>query len=192
MEPLSLEILLQQLKSDDPFVRRNAWLNAGPLGADALSSLAEMAAVGELEISRAANRAMWQIVRYVGAPGRESERQAVVQALAELVENTQLPVQLRRDVVWMLSEIITEEELDESIVLSLLMDADLGEDVRMALQRIGGPKAVAVLKTAMEKAQGDFKAALACSLRKCHVAVTEPPCPKLVPRKQTQVKPVGR
>ncbi|MGQ9761649.1 MAG: hypothetical protein ACUVQH_07030 [Thermogutta sp.] len=192
MEPLTLEKLLEQLKSDNPFVRRDGWLNAGPLGADALASLAEMAAVGELEISRAANRAMWQIVRYVGVPGRNAERQAVVQALGKLVQNTQLPVQLRRDVVWMLSEIITEEELNESIALHLLMNADLGEDARMALQRIGGPKSVALLKTAMEKAQGDFKAALACSLRKCHVAVTEPPCPKLIPQKQTRVKPVGR
>lgn len=116
----------------------------------------------------------------------------MVQALGELGQNTQLPAQLRRDVAWMLSKIITEKDLDESIALTLLMDADLGEDVRMALQRIGGPKAIALLKTAMEKAQVDFKAALACSLRKCHVAVAEPPCPKLVPQKQTRVKPVGR
>jgi len=192
MEPLTVEKLLELLKSDDPFVRRDAWLKAGPLGADALASLADLAANAELEISRAANRAMWQIVRYAGAPGRETERQAVVQELAELLGNTRFPVQLRRDMVWMLSEIIADEELDESIALTYLMDADLGEDVRMALQRIAGPRAVALLKTAWEKAHGDFKAALACSLRKCNVAIAEPPCPKLVPRKQTQVKPVGR
>lgn len=192
MEPLTVEKLLELLKSDDPFVRRDAWLKAGPLGADALASLADLAANAELEISRAANRAMWQIVRYAGAPGRETERQAVVQALAELLGNTRFPVQLRRDMVWMLSEIIKDEETDESIALGLLMDPELGEDIRMGLQRINGPRAVAVLKAGYAKAQGEFKTALACSLRKCNVAIAEPPCPKLVPRKQTRVKPVGR
>lgn len=192
MEPLTLEKLLELLKSDDPLVRRDAWLKAGPLGGDALPSLADLAAKADLEISRAANRAMWQIVRYAGAPGRETERQGVVEALGELVVDTRLPVQLRRDVVWMLSEIIADEEIDESIASSLLKDPELQEDVRMALQRVAGPKAVALLKAALNQAEGDFKAALACSLRKCHVAIDDPPCPKLVPRKQTQVKPVGR
>jgi len=192
MEPLTVEKLLELLKSDDPLVRRDAWLKAGVLGADALPGLADLATKGDLEVSRAANRAMWQIVRYAGAPGRENERQAVVQTLAELVGDKNWPVQLRRDMVWMLSEIIADEELDESIALPFLMDAELGEDVRMALQRIAGPKAIALLKAGLEKAKGDFKAAIACSLRKCHVAIEEPPCPKLIPRKQTQVKPVGR
>lgn len=192
MEPLTVEKLLELLKSDNPIVRRDAWLKAGPLGADALAGLADLATKGDLEVSRAANRAMWQIVRYAGAPGRETERQAVVQTLGELVADKNWPVQLRRDMVWMLSEILADEELDESIALPFLMDAELGEDVRMALQRIAGPKAIAVLKAGLEKAQGDFKAAIACSLRKCHVAFEEPPCPKLIPRKQTQVKPVGR
>lgn len=149
MEPLTVEKLLELLKSDNPIVRRDAWLKAGPLGADALPSLADLAAKGDLEVSRAANRAMWQIVRYAGAPGRETERQAVVQTLGELVADENWPVQLRRDMVWMLSEILADEELDESMALSFLMDADLGEDVRMALQRIAGPKAIAVLKAGM-------------------------------------------
>lgn len=192
MEPLTLEKLLELLKSNDPLVRRDAWLKAGPLGGDALPSLADLAGKAELEVSRASNRAMWQIVRYAGAPGRETERQGVVEALGELVVDTRLTVQLRRDMVWMLSEIIADEEIDESIAFSLLKDPDLQEDVRMALQRVAGPKAVGLLKAALQQAEGDFKAALACSLRKCQVAIEEPPCPKLVPRKQTRVKPVGR
>lgn len=192
MEPLTIEKLLELLQSKDPFVRRDAWLAAGPLGAAALPKLADLAAQGELEISRAANRAMWQIVRYAGAPEREDQRRSVMESLGELMLDSNRPIQLRRDMVWMLSEIIKDEETDESIALGLLMDPELGEDIRMGLQRINGPRAVAVLKAGYAKAQGEFKTAIACSLRKCGVAVDEPPCPKLVPRKQTRVKPVGR
>lgn len=192
MEPLTIEKLLELLQSKDPFVRRDAWLAAGPLGAAALPKLADLAAQGELEISRAANRAMWQIVRYAGAPEREDQRPSVMGSLGELMLDSNRPIQLRRDMVCMLSEIIKDEETDESIALGLLMDPELGEDIRMGLQRINGPRAVAVLKAGYAKAQGEFKTAIACSLRKCGVAVDEPPCPKLVPRKQTRVKPVGR
>ena len=192
MEPLTIEKLLELLQSKDPFVRRDAWLAAGPLGAAALPKLADLAAKGELEISRAANRAMWQIVRYAGAPDHEAERRPVMETLGLLMLDSSRPIELRRDMVWMLSEIVKDEETDESIALGLLMDPELGEDIRMGLQRAAGPHAVAVLKAGYAKAQGEFKAAIACSLRKCGVTVDEPPCPKLVPRKQTQVKPVGR
>ncbi len=62
----------------------------------------------------------------------------------------------------------------------------------MCLQRIGGENAVAVLKAGYAQAQGDFQAAIACTLRKLGKEVPAPPCPKLQPRKQTAVKPVGR
>lgn len=192
MEELTLSILIEKLKSEDPLVRRDAWLAAGPLGAQALRPLAELASDGELEVARAANRAMWQIVRYVGAPGRNDQRRAVVQTLVQIMKEGLWPVQLQRDIIWMLSEIIADDEIDHNGALQALLDYDLGEDARMALQRVGGPRAIAVLKAGYAVAYGDFKAAIACSLRKCGVAVEEPPCPKLVPRKQTKVKPVGR
>lgn len=192
MEELTVERLLELLQSDDPFVRRDAWLKAGPLGGSALPRLAQLASTGSLEVARAANRAIWQIVRYVGAPGREELRREVVNTLGEMLGETHWPVQLRRDFVWMLSEIIRDEEIDQAVAIHLLLDPELGEDVRMALQRVAGPNAVATLKAGYGKAEGEFKAAIACSLRKCGVAVEEPPCPKLVPRKQTGVKPVGR
>jgi HEAT repeat protein len=192
MEELTVQKLVELLKSPDPFARRDAWLAAGPLGAAALRPLADLASEGELEISRAANRGMWQIVRYVGAPGREELRRPVVETLGEMLGDTRLPLQLRRDIVWMLSEIIKDEEIDQASALPLLLDADLGEDVRMALQRVAGPNAIGVLKAGFIQAQGEHKTAIACSLRKCGVAIDEPPCPKLVPRKTTTVKPVGR
>ncbi|NMC20850.1 MAG: hypothetical protein GYA33_10570 [Thermogutta sp.] len=191
MEELTVEALLKALQSSDPFVRRDAWLVAGGVGPTALPALARLAAEGELEVARAANRAMWQIVRYAGAPGREMVRSAAVAALGELLLSG-LPTQLARDVLWMLSEIIQDWEIDQSVGTALLLNPELGEDARMCLQRIGGENAVAVLKAGYARAEGDFQAAVACSLRRLGEDVPQPPCPKLQPRKTTSVKPVGR
>lgn len=190
MEELTVEGLLQALQSSDPFVRRDAWLAAGRVGPTALPALARLAAEGELEVARAANRAMWQIVRYVGAPGREMARAATVTVLGELF--SQLPTQLARDVLWMLSEIVQDWEIDQAIATALLLNPELGEDARMCLQRIGGENAVAVLEAGYARAEGDFKAAIACSLRRLGRDVPAPPCPKLRPRKETTFKPLGR
>lgn len=192
MEALTVKRLIELLQSEDPFVRRDAWLKAGPLGGSALPQLAQLASTGGLEVARAANRAIWQIVRYAGAPGREELRREVASTLGELLGETHWPLQLRRDFIWMLSEIIRDEEIDQAVAIELLLNPDLGEDTRMALQRVAGPNAVAVLKAGYAQANGEFKAAIVCSLRKCGMAVEDPPCPKLVPRKQTAVKPVGR
>ncbi|GAB4130578.1 HEAT repeat domain-containing protein [Thermopirellula anaerolimosa] len=196
MEEMTVESLLQALQSSDPFVRRDAWLAAGKVGPTALPALARLAAEGELEVARAANRAMWQIVRYAGAPGREMVRGATVTALGEVMGGLSpqraRDVQLARDVLWMLSEIVQDWEIDQAIGISLLSNPELREDARMCLQRIGGENAVAVLKAGYTQAEGDFQAAVACSLRRLGQDVPTPPCPKLQPRKTTSVKPVGR
>lgn len=190
MEELTVETLVKALQSSDPFARRDAWSAAGPVGPTALPALARLAAEGDLEVARAANRAMWQIVRYAGAPGREMVRSAAVTALGELF--SRLPTQLARDVLWMLSEITQDWEIDQAIGTALLLNPELGEDARMCLERIGGENAVAVLQAGYARTEGEFQAAIACSLRRLGQDVPQPPCPKLQPRKSTSVRPVGR
>jgi hypothetical protein len=147
---------------------------------------------GELEVSRAASRAMWQIVRHSGRPGAAEAKKAVAEALIEVFQDEQLPVQLRRDIAWMLSEILDDETIDPPSAARFLADTDLREDVRAALQRIGGPNSIAALKTALETVPDDFKPSIACGLRALGVDVPNVSCQKLKPTKKTSVKPVGR
>ncbi len=192
MEELTVDTLIAQLKSSDDKVRAAAWQAAGKVGAAAMGALAALAKEGELEISRSAVRAMWQIVRHAGRPGAEAERKATVEALIPLLTDQGQPVQLRRDMVWMLSEIVTDDEVDAQGAGQFLSDPDLREDVRAGLQRVGGPNAIAALKVGLDAAADDYKPAIAASLRARGVDVPNVPCVKLKPTKETKVKPVGR
>lgn len=192
MEELTLDALIARIKDKDDKVRTAAWQAAGPLGADALRPLAGVAKDGALGVSRAANRALWQVVRHSGRPGADADKGAVVEALIALLQDDDLPAQLRRDIVWMISEVADDSVIDPGGAARFLENADLREDVRAGLQRIGGPNAIAALKAGLENAPDDFKPSIACGLRALGVDVPHVPCLKLRPTKQTAVKPVGR
>jgi HEAT repeat protein len=192
MDELTLDILLQQIASDDPHQRTEAWQNAGTVGAPALKPLAELAEHEDLEVRRAAVRAMWRIVRSAGAPDADEIKPAVNQALlALLADGTSVGVS--REVLWMLSELACGECAVETVA-ELLDSQELREDARCCLQRIPGDESLAALQSALNTVPKDFQLAIAQSLRARGVAVSETkyPCQKLVPSRQTSVKPVGR
>ena len=188
-KPGAVNNLLSGIQDSDPDVRTKAWQVAGEVGAAAVRPLAKVAEEGEMEVSRAAKRAMWQIVRYVGRPGGDSkEKAAVVSELVDILGGAQ-SVPVRREAVRMLSEIAGDESV--SAVSSLLSDAGLREDARMTLERIPGEESLNALKSALDSAPDDFKPNLAQSLRARGVEVPGIPCKKLVPTKQTNVKPLA-
>jgi len=185
----ALENLLSDIQGSDPHVRTKAWQAAGEVGAVAVQPLAKVAEEGEMEVSRAAKRAMWQIVRYAGRPdGDGKEKDAVVSELVALL-STSLSVPVRREVVRMLSEIGGNESV--SAISSLLSHSNLREDARMALERIPGDESLEALKIALNSVPQDFKPNVAQSLRARGVEVEGIPCRKLVPTKQTNVKPLA-
>ena len=192
MEELTLDALLDRIKSDDPDVRTGAWLGAGVVGAPAIQPLAKIVAKGELEVSRAAKRAMWKIVRTVGAPGRETCRAAVEAELIRLLAEGQ-PDAIRREALWMLSEIGGPKTI-EAIrdIPNILENKAIREDARCCVERIPVEAAVEALQEGLEEAPADFALALAQSLRARGVDVDKRryPCQKLVPTRVTQVKPV--
>ena len=77
--------LIAKIQDSNDEARAAAWTSAGPLGADAVVPLADVMASGELEIARAAQRGLWKIVRHVGRPGADAEKQAVVAKLCQLL-----------------------------------------------------------------------------------------------------------
>jgi hypothetical protein len=60
----------------------------------------------------------------------------------------------------------------------------------MSLERIPGKKTIAALEIALKKAPEDFKPNIAQSLRQRGVKVRGLECVKLLPTKQTKVKPI--
>ncbi|UCD30270.1 MAG: HEAT repeat domain-containing protein [Planctomycetota bacterium] len=181
--------LIKNIKSKKENVRASAWQNAYTIGAPAIKPMATFMRNVDLEVARAAKRALWNIVRYACRPGCESIAKAVVAELIALCGDDQ-PAAVRREVLWMLSEIGGDEVVDP--IAALLTNQDLREDARMVLQRIPGNKSLAALKAGLTAAPQDFKLNIAQSLRQRGVKVPGLPCQKLVPTKETKVEPVGR
>ena len=177
--------LMAGIRDDDAKVRTEAWQSAGEVGAPAVKPLARVMTNEELEVARAAKRGLWKIVRHVGRPKSGNKKRAVIGKLVELLSDDQ-PVPVRREVLWMLSEIGDRNSIKP--MAALLSNKELREDARMALQRIPGRGSLAALKTALKKAPDDFKLNIAQSLRQRGAKVRGLDCIKLIPTKNTNVK----
>ena len=179
--------LISRIKDESAEVRTKAWQQAGEVGAPAVRPLAKVMMDENLEVARAAKRALWKIVRVAGAPGAGKQKTAVVGRLIKLLNDDQ-PVAVRREVLWMLSEIGGRNSI-RPIAESMEND-ELCEDARMALERIPIKGAVKALKAAFEQVPEKFKPNIAQSLRKRGEKVAGYPCQKLIPKKKTDVKPL--
>lgn len=176
--------LIERIKGADDKARGEAWQSAGPLGAPAVQPLSQVAASGEMEVARSAKRAIWKIVRHAGRPGADKERKAVAAELLPLIGAGDPNV--RREYVWMLSEIGDEKAVEP--LAALLNVLDLREDARAALQRIPGRQSLSALKAALKTAPESYRPAIAVSLRARGETVRDYPSEKLVPTKKTAVK----
>ena len=192
MNELTLDDLIAAIKSDDVKVRSDAVQQAGQAGAAAVGPLAKVITHDDLEVGRAAKRALWVLVRHVGRPGTGKQKRDVVAELCDLLGNNQ-PDAVRREVLWMLSEIGGDEAVATiREIPGILENEAILEDARCAVERIPTSAAIWALEDGLEAAPEDAKPALAASLRVRGVNVSGYPSQKLVPTKQTQVKPVGR
>ena len=182
-ETVSLDELIARIKSTDDKVRGAAWQGADAYGAPAIKPLAGVMTDPNFEIARSARRAIEVIVRHAGRPGSKKEAQAVEKELIPLLKSEAVPV--RREALWMLSEIGNDEAV--APMAALLTDPEVREDARCALLRIPGRKATAALKSAFAQAPEDFKYALADALRIRGEKVEGYPSRKMVPVKPTSV-----
>ena len=179
--------LMSGIRDDDASVRTKAWQSADKVGAPAVKPLARVMTNKDLEVARAAKRGLWKIVRHVGRPKSGNKKRAVIGKLVELLGDDQ-PVPVRREVLWMLSEIGDRNAIEP--MAALLSNEELREDARMALQRIPTKAALAALRAALKAAPDDFKLNIAQSLRQRGAKVRGLDCVKLIPTKKTNVKPL--
>jgi len=183
---MSVQELIAGIRSEDASARCAAWLSAGDFGASAVKPLA--AVMGESgvaqEVARAAKNGLWAVVRGAWPPGTDAADGAVVSALIELLNDEQ-PIAVRREVLWMLSEIGGDESVET--IAGFVPIGQLREDARCALERIPGKKSLDALKQAFDAAPEDFKTNLAQSLRARGESVDGVPCRKLTPVYETKV-----
>jgi HEAT repeat protein len=179
--------LIAGLKDKNDNVRADALQSAAQIGAPAVRPLAEVMADKDVEVMRAGKRALWKIVRHVGRPGADDEKKSVVAELRGVLGDEQ-PALVRREVLWMLSEIGGSESV-ESIAPFLPVE-EFREDARMVLERIPGRESLDALKEELKAADDDFKLSIAESLRKRGVRIRGLASVKLFPMKKTNVEPL--
>jgi len=174
--------LVKEIQSAKPETRTAAWQQIGTAGAPAVKPLAKLCTDENMEIRRAARRGLERIVRTVGAPGVQPAKLAVIRELLGLLGDSQ-PVALRRDILWLLSEISGGESIES--IAALLKHETLREDACMVLERIPGEKSLNALRNALRSVPLDFQSNVAQSLRARGEAVDPKkyPCQKLVPTK---------
>ena len=181
----NIQALIARIKSPDDTISGAAWQSAGPDGAAAVGALAALMTDGDFELARKGKRALYRVVRHVSPPAAGGERRAVERELIVVLETS--PTQVRRDIIWMLSEIGSDRSVKP--LAALLENRELREDARCALTRLPAPSAVTALKAGFIEGSGEFKYALADSLRQRGQKVDGYPSRKLVPTAQTSVTP---
>ncbi len=174
-----------KIKDSNAEIRTKSWQAAGEFGAKAVEPLAEVRRADDLDVARAAKRALWQIVRYTGRPGADKDKKAVAEKLAGLLGG-KTPIPVRREVLWMLSEVGEKQAVEP--IAELLGHKELREDARMVLERIPAKASLAALRAGFKASPEDFKGNIAQSLRKRGKKVRGYKCVKLVPTKKTSVK----
>jgi hypothetical protein len=183
-EPLTVDALIAMIKDRSDKVRAEGWAQAGKVGAAAVKPLAAVMTSGDAdrEVALAARRALWQIVHNVGRPGAEKQCTGVLPEFHGLLADA-WPEALRREVLWMLSEIGGAESV--TAVAACLKSSELLEDARCALERIPGEESLAALKEALITVAEKYRNNIAQSLRARGVKLSADlyPNEKLVPKK---------
>ena len=180
---MQLKTLLTDIQSSNPEARTAAWQQAHTIGAPAVKPLAALYRDADMEVARAAKRGLENLVRVVGAPeAQPGAKSDVIEQFHHLLDDDQ-PVALRRDILWLLSEIGGGESAGPIAVL--LKHDVLREDARMALERIPGDESIASLREALTQVPQSFRLNIAQSLRARGESVSPAkyPCQKLVPTK---------
>jgi hypothetical protein len=192
-DEFTVDSLIAKIKDKSDKVRAEGWLSAGKVGAAAIKPLASVTTSGDsdLEVARAAKRALWQIVHDFGRLDAEDQRQAILDKLQSLLTDD-WPDAFRREVLWMLSEIGNDSSVEP--IAAVLKSRELLDDARCALQRIPGEAALAALKAALESVPKGYKNNIAHALRVRGVerGLENYPEENLVPTKSTDMKPAGK
>jgi len=184
----AVEKLIADIQNTDDNVRGAAWQSAASAGSPAVKSLAALMTDPNLEVARSAKHAIWKIVRHAGRPKADKERKAVQAELIVLL-NADYATVVRREALWMLSEIGDASTVQK--IARLLQQVEVREDARCALERMPSSRAIRALEQALKTVPEDFRPAVANSLRVRGHRISGYPSRKLQPSRETSVKAKG-
>ncbi|HLV80696.1 MAG TPA: hypothetical protein VKT32_10455 [Chthonomonadaceae bacterium] len=153
---------IEKMKSPDADVRYAAWRAAGPVGAPAIASLADLAASPDKGVAKSARGALQTIVHYAARPGARADAHAVSVELLKVAADSERPQSVRAEALHLIG--FTADSRTVPGVARLLADAPVRDEARMALERIPGSAATGALRQAAQAAPGDFRPALQQSL----------------------------
>lgn len=149
-----IDEFLVRIQDSDAEARCAAWREAGPMGAEAIASLADLMAGGDQGVSLAAVEALHRITHHAARPeATPAERHGVADELAKLLDPRR-PNKVRAESLYLLS-LIGDEDAVKAIA-ALLDDRELRDTARMTLQRIPGSACTQALIAALDKAPTDF------------------------------------
>ncbi len=127
---------LESMASPDPAVRRAAAAFARRRGADALPGLADLAASSDKAVAKAAQKAMADIIHHAARPGAGGEAGQAAAALLNIAQAANRPRAVRAHALYLLGFVASKTAAP--VLKGLMTDREIGEDARMALDRIGG------------------------------------------------------
>jgi HEAT repeat protein len=154
--------LLTNIKHGDTTARMAAVRHAALVGTDALLPLGRVYAGTDSASGKAAFEAMKRIAYNAGRPGAPEEAKAASESLLTLTSAVHSR-QVRADALELLGIVGSATEV--KAIAALMDDKEVGEDARLALQRIPGKAAEDALRAAARGAGSDRRAAIELSLR---------------------------
>ncbi len=171
------DAFLDGIQSDDEDANYAAWSSAGSVDPSVIPALAKLLDSDKLNVRRAADEALKNMVHSVGKvidaaslsanagrpddPGRMDRRQAVVVQLHSVIsgDGTQ---NSRALVIRHLSLIGTTDDVGK--IAPLLRDADLREEAAFCLERIPGKSSEEALLASLPVVDGDFRPRILAAL----------------------------
>ncbi|HOJ33095.1 MAG TPA: hypothetical protein PKY35_13300 [Candidatus Hydrogenedentes bacterium] len=155
--------ILKNLSSPDPDVRMTAVKQAECLELADIPSLLQLIGDANFEVSRTAKMALDRVVASCGQVGKEEQKKQVTQALTDMLSST-LATEVKREILRRLG--ILGDDSAVAAIRKLLLDEHLGEDAKMALERIPGESSVCALVEVLPQASPQMQISILGSLKK--------------------------
>jgi hypothetical protein len=143
---------LNSMASPDPAVRQAAGAFARRRGAAVIVGLGDLAAHSDNAIAKSAKQALGEITHYAARPGAGNEARAVAAQLLVVANDTARPRAVRAHALHLLGFVAGDAHVPA--LGRLLADHEIGQDARMALERIGSSAARRALANVAKQTSG--------------------------------------
>ena len=129
---------IAKIKAPDGAVRYGAQKTAGPLGSAAIAPLSDLVGGADRPAAKAAKGALENIVHHADRPGAKPEARAVTLTLLDVAASPR-PAPARAHALYLLG--FAADGRAAAAIAKMRNDPEIGDEARMALERIPGSAA---------------------------------------------------